>query len=59
MGGTLMETEFINSCRTTAIFAIYPTIFAYDLGERVGSGIYFYQLQADNASHLRKMVILK
>ena len=30
-----------------------------DLGERVGSGIYFYQLQADNASHLRKMVILK
>ena len=30
-----------------------------DLGERVGSGVYFYQLQADNASHLRKMVILK
>ena len=30
-----------------------------DLGERVGSGIYFYQLQTDNASHLSKMVILK
>ena len=30
-----------------------------DSGERVASGIYFYQLQADNNSHLRKMVILK
>ena len=30
-----------------------------DIGERVASGIYFYQLQADNASFLRKMVILK
>ena len=30
-----------------------------DVGERVASGIYFYQLQADNASFLRKMVILK
>ena len=30
-----------------------------DVGERVASGIYFYQLQADNVSLLRKMVILK
>ncbi|MDE0012806.1 MAG: putative glycoside hydrolase [Candidatus Poribacteria bacterium] len=30
-----------------------------DVGERVASGIYFYQLQADNLSLLRKMVILK
>ncbi len=30
-----------------------------DVGERVGSSIYFYQLQADNISLLRKMVILK
>ena len=29
------------------------------LGERVASGIYFYQLQADELSPLRKMVILK
>ena len=29
------------------------------LGENVASGVYFYQLQTDNASHLRKMVILK
>ena len=29
------------------------------LGERVASGIYFYQLQADDLSLLRKMVILK
>ena len=29
------------------------------LGERVASGIYFYQLQADNVSLLRKMLILK
>ena len=29
------------------------------LGEPVASGIYFYQLQADNLSFLRKMVILK
>ena len=29
------------------------------LGERVASGIYFYQLQADNVSYLRKMLILK
>ena len=29
------------------------------LGERVASGIYFYQLQVDNASFLRKMIILK
>ena len=28
-------------------------------GERVASGIYFYQLQADNVSLLRKMLILK
>ena len=28
-------------------------------GERVTSGVYFYQLQADNVSLLRKMVILK
>ncbi|MDE0010492.1 MAG: leucine-rich repeat domain-containing protein [Candidatus Poribacteria bacterium] len=28
-------------------------------GERVASGIYFYQLQADNVSSLRKMLILK
>ena len=27
-------------------------------GERVASGIYFYQLQADNASHLRKMLLI-
>ena len=30
-----------------------------EFGERVASGIYFYQLQADNMSLLRKMVILK
>ena len=30
-----------------------------EIGERVASGIYFYQLQADNLSFLRKMVILK
>ena len=29
------------------------------IGERVATGIYFYQLQADNMSLLRKMVILK
>ena len=29
------------------------------VGERVASGIYFYQLEADNTSFLRKMVILK
>ena len=29
------------------------------VGERVASGIYFYQLQADNTSLVRKMVILK
>ena len=29
------------------------------LGERVASGIYFYQLQADEISPMRKMVILK
>ena len=29
------------------------------LGERVASGIYFYQLQADGISPMRKMVILK
>ena len=28
-------------------------------GERVASGIYFYQLQTDNVSSLRKMLILK
>ena len=30
-----------------------------DLGERVATGVYFYQLQTDNMSVLRKMVILK
>ena len=30
-----------------------------DVGEHIVSGIYFYQLQADDASFLRKMVILK
>ena len=30
-----------------------------DFGERVASGIYFYQLEADNMSLLRKMLILK
>ena len=30
-----------------------------DLGERVASGIYFYQFQTDNISSLRKMLILK
>ena len=30
-----------------------------DIGERVATGIYFYQLQAGNVSFLRKMVILK
>ena len=30
-----------------------------EVGERVASGIYFYQLEADNVSLLRKMVILK
>ena len=29
------------------------------LGEQVASGIYFYQLQADNVSALRKMLIVK
>ena len=29
------------------------------LGERVATGVYFYRLQADNLSLLRKMVILK
>lgn len=29
------------------------------IGERISSGVYFYQLQADNISPLRKMVILK
>ena len=29
------------------------------LGENVASGVYIYQLQTDDASHLRKMVILK
>ena len=29
------------------------------LGERAASGIYFYQLQSDNVSLLRKMIILK
>ena len=30
-----------------------------DIGEKVSSGIYFYQFQADNVSLLRKMLILK
>ncbi len=30
-----------------------------DVGERVASGVYFYQLQAEGLSYLRKMVILK
>ena len=30
-----------------------------DVGESVTSGVYFYQLQTDNRSYLRKMVILK
>ena len=30
-----------------------------EFGEQIASGIYFYQLQADNMSLLRKMVILK
>ena len=30
-----------------------------EFGERIATGIYFYQLQADNVSLLRKMVILK
>ena len=30
-----------------------------DFGERVASGIYFYQLQADTVSPLHKMIILK
>ena len=30
-----------------------------DIGEKVSSGIYFYQLQTDKTSLLRKMVILK
>ena len=30
-----------------------------EVGEHVATGIYFYQLQADNTSLLRKMVILK
>ena len=30
-----------------------------DVGERVASGIYFYQLQAENVSSVRKMLILK
>ena len=30
-----------------------------EIGERVASGLYFYQLETDNVSLLRKMVILK
>ena len=30
-----------------------------DVGERVASGVYFYQLETDNLSLLRKLVILK
>ena len=30
-----------------------------EFGEQVATGVYFYQLQADNVSFLRKMVILK
>ncbi len=30
-----------------------------EFGEKVSSGIYFYQLQADNVSLLRKMLILQ
>ena len=30
-----------------------------DIGERVASGIYFYQLQTENLSSVRKMLILK
>ena len=30
-----------------------------EIGERVANGVYFYQLQADQVSFLRKMVILK
>ena len=30
-----------------------------DLGEPVGSGVYFYQLQTEDFSAIRKMVILK
>ena len=30
-----------------------------DVGERVTSGVYFFQLQADNTSLLRKMVIIR
>ena len=30
-----------------------------DVGERVASGVYFYQLKAEGLSYLRKMVILK
>ena len=30
-----------------------------DVGERVGSGVYYYQLQVDKMLYLRKMVILK
>ena len=30
-----------------------------DFGERVASGVYFYQMQADTVSPMRKMVILK
>ena len=30
-----------------------------DVGERVASGVYFYQLETDNLSLLRKMVILE
>ena len=30
-----------------------------EMGERVANGIYFYQLQADQLSFLRKMIILK
>ena len=30
-----------------------------EVGERVASGIYFYQLETDDTSLLRKMVILK
>ena len=29
------------------------------LGERVASGVYFYQLETDEISSMRKMVILK
>ena len=49
------QTEGYYTHRSRAAYWDGRNIF----GERVASGIYFYQLQADNISSLRKLLILK